>query len=229
MKGIYKITCKTTDVVYIGSASISFKDRWKKHKQRLRNQYHENSYLQNAWNKYGEDDFLFESLEDLSEYDESYIKERESYWLSIYFPKGRDYCFNLSDHTEGGNTVKDEEIRQKLSASIKSSYTDELREIRRQYAIENNIVERLHEGRDRPDAKQRHADAMRVLAKDTEWLKKTRDNAKKKRVKVGTDKGEIFNSVTEATEKTVAHRANIRSCIKGKIKTCMGRKWFYID
>jgi len=42
MKGIYKITCSATDIVYIGSTAVSFKKRWKQHKQRLRNNYQEN-------------------------------------------------------------------------------------------------------------------------------------------------------------------------------------------
>ena len=79
--GIYKIECTTTGVVYIGSTSVSFKKRWRKHKQRLRHNYHENSYLQNAWNKYGEDKFVFEIAEVVDNVD--IVKERESYWLNI--------------------------------------------------------------------------------------------------------------------------------------------------
>lgn len=75
--GIYKIECSTTGVVYVGSTSVSFKKRWRKHRQRLRHNYHENSYLQNAWNKYGEDNFVFGTVEVI--YDTNKVKEREAY------------------------------------------------------------------------------------------------------------------------------------------------------
>ena len=51
--GIYKITCKVNNKIYIGSTEVCFKQRFTKHKQRLRNNYHENDYLQKSWNKYG--------------------------------------------------------------------------------------------------------------------------------------------------------------------------------
>jgi len=54
-----------------------------------------------------------------------------------------------------------------------------------------------------------------------------KDISKSKQVKVGTDRDEIFDSVTEAAKQTGACRANIRACINGKIKTSKGRKWFY--
>ena len=62
--GIYKITCKVNNKIYIGSTGICFKQRFKKHKQRLRNNYHENDYLQKSWNKYGESAFIFEIIEE---------------------------------------------------------------------------------------------------------------------------------------------------------------------
>lgn len=227
--GIYKIECTTTGVVYIGSTSVSFKKRWRKHKQRLRHNYHENSYLQNAWNKYGEDKFVFEIAETINNID--IIKERESYWLSLYFPKGRDYCFNLSDHTDGGNTVKDEETRLKLSQSVKASYTPELRKLRsiQGKSRSKELAEKLKETTSTEKWKTANANKNRELAKNPEWLQKMKDINKHKQVKVRTDRDEIFESVTEAAKQTGAMRANIRACINGKIKTSKGRKWFYVE
>lgn len=229
MKGIYKITCGTTGVSYIGSTSVSFKKRWRKHKQRLRHNYHENSYLQHAWNKYGESDFKFEVIEELMYASDEKIKEQEAYWLSQFFLKGRDYCFNLSDHTDGGNTIKSKEAKQKHSKALKDSYTSELREVRRKQAIGNNTIEQAREKVNTPEWKEAHLKGVRKLAKDPNWLQQMKDINKHRQVKVGTDKGEIFESVTEAAKQTGAMRANIRTCIKGKIKTSKGRKWFYVE
>ena len=60
--GVYSITNIHNGRMYIGSATISFKNRWWDHKTHLRNNSHYNRYLQAAWNKYGEDWFLFSIL-----------------------------------------------------------------------------------------------------------------------------------------------------------------------
>lgn len=59
--GIYKITNKTTNRFYIGSA-INFDRRKLEHFRKLRNDIHENIHLQRLYNKYGEDDFEIELI-----------------------------------------------------------------------------------------------------------------------------------------------------------------------
>jgi group I intron endonuclease len=63
--GIYQIVNKINGKVYIGSAK-HFGDRWYKHKWSLRRNEHENKHLQNAWNKYGKNNFEFVILEECS-------------------------------------------------------------------------------------------------------------------------------------------------------------------
>lgn len=59
--GIYKITCVPTGKFYIGSAVRMLK-RWAVHKHALRTQTRACPKLQNAWNKHGEDAFVFEPM-----------------------------------------------------------------------------------------------------------------------------------------------------------------------
>lgn len=69
--GIYAIVNKVNDKFYVGSASAvgkfrcesGFYLRWTKHLLHLRRNTHHCIYLQNAWNKYGEDNFEFRILE----------------------------------------------------------------------------------------------------------------------------------------------------------------------
>lgn len=68
---------------------------------------------------------------------------------------------------------------------------------------------------------------MSKLSDNKIWLEKTRANNKSKGKPVKTDRNEIFESVSEAARQTGALNPNIRLCIRGKIKSCMGRKWFY--
>ena len=62
--GIYKIINKQNGMYYLGSSS-DIKHRWIAHKSLLRRGIHSNSYLQNAWTKYGEENFVFEIMEEI--------------------------------------------------------------------------------------------------------------------------------------------------------------------
>jgi len=60
--GIYSITSKINGKRYIGS-SIRISDRWIEHKKQLKSNTHHSKYLQNHYNKYGENDLLFDVIE----------------------------------------------------------------------------------------------------------------------------------------------------------------------
>lgn len=66
MKGVYKIKNVTTGEYYIGS-SKNLSNRLMAHKVMLRSNKHTNYKLQDSYNKYGEDSFVFYELEILSE------------------------------------------------------------------------------------------------------------------------------------------------------------------
>lgn len=59
--GIYKITNKVNNKIYIGSA-VNFKRRRSEHFSDLKHNNHSNQHLQNAYNKYGEKNFEFSIL-----------------------------------------------------------------------------------------------------------------------------------------------------------------------
>ena len=83
--GIYSITNKINGKMYIGLTKQDFDTRWRQHKWSLNNQSHENDYLQKAWNKYGQEGFVFstlhlcDELDDLSELEIYYIKKYNAY------------------------------------------------------------------------------------------------------------------------------------------------------
>lgn len=60
--GIYKITAIHSGEFYIGSSN-DIRVRWNRHKCDLRQKIHGNKHLQNIYNKYGEDCFIFEMVE----------------------------------------------------------------------------------------------------------------------------------------------------------------------
>lgn len=55
---VYKILNRINNKFYIGSTN-NFKTRKRNHIYKLKNNKHDNIYLQRAWNKYGEENFEF--------------------------------------------------------------------------------------------------------------------------------------------------------------------------
>lgn len=73
--GVYQIRNTKTQKRYIGSG-VSIRDRWAKHQRTLRAGTHHNVALQNAWNKYGADVFLFELLEEVTVLEQLVVREQ---------------------------------------------------------------------------------------------------------------------------------------------------------
>lgn len=78
MKAIYGIINKINGNKYVGSA-INFYKRKTLHLKQLRKQLHHSKYLQNAWDKYGEENFEFIILEKVD--DKSLLITREQWWI----------------------------------------------------------------------------------------------------------------------------------------------------
>lgn len=85
---IYKITNKITNDFYIGSA-INFKNRKWGHISSLRKNKHKNQFIQNSWNKYGEEAFIFDIVEVVDKKENLIIQEQ--YWMDKLSP-----TFNLA-------------------------------------------------------------------------------------------------------------------------------------
>ena len=94
--GIYAIKNKVNNKLYIGQ-SQNIKNRWNYHKNRLNNNKHLNKKLQNAWNKYGPDNFEFIMLEECNK---NIIDKREIYWISYYNSTDIKYGYNISSGGE---------------------------------------------------------------------------------------------------------------------------------
>lgn len=116
MAVIYRITNMLTDDFYIGSAQ-SFERRVWQHRYDLRRGAHKNPHMQASWNKYGEDAFVFEVLEEVPEGEE--VFEVENKYLHAYV--GVPNCFNVNRDAVGsrlGQTLSDKS-RAQLSANRK--------------------------------------------------------------------------------------------------------------
>ena len=111
--GIYIITNLENGNRYIGS-SIDLYERLKRHFYELNNNCHSNSHLQNAWNKYQENNFDYGILELCHEDNRL---ERESFYINTITPEYNINGVNLDSvlkHTE--------ETKKKISEGVKESY-----------------------------------------------------------------------------------------------------------
>ena len=107
--GIYKIVNLINGHVYVGQTKEKFQRRYWLHRWKLRNGTHDNSYLQRAWNKYGEDNFSFIVIEVLPI---DKIDEREKYWIGYYRENGGCYSIQDGGQPENFNQYIRPEVRK---------------------------------------------------------------------------------------------------------------------
>lgn len=111
MIGIYQIKNIINNKIYIGS-SVNILSRWKVHKYWLLDNKHINEHLQNTWNKYGKDNFMFEVLLLCEEFE---LLRYEQWFLDNVIKHNFDY--NIAKYAEcpGRGKVMSEETRKKMS------------------------------------------------------------------------------------------------------------------
>lgn len=131
--GIYRITNIKNGMSYIGKTGMNFGDRWDSHRSLLIAGRHDNPYLQNAWNKYGEVNFEFvivEIVEDaglLNDLEIAYIAEYRSRSMSYNLHDGGDGGYNLGKHLSEETKRKIGEKNRvnmagkKMSASVRAN------------------------------------------------------------------------------------------------------------
>lgn len=115
--GIYGIRNIVNNNIYIGKTGMNFGDRWDSHRSLLNNNKHDNPHLQNAWNKYGQDQFEFIVIEDCCV---ELLDEREQYYIKLY--KDLNLAYNIHDGgNEGCNLGKhlSEETKRKIGEKNK--------------------------------------------------------------------------------------------------------------
>jgi group I intron endonuclease len=112
-KYIYKITNIINKKCYIGQTQ-NYKTRFAAHKNALRKNQHENPHLQLAWNKYGEENFKFEIIEHIENYN-----EREIYWISFYQSTDKKYGYNIMAGGEEPPHINGSKISQQQAETIR--------------------------------------------------------------------------------------------------------------
>jgi group I intron endonuclease len=164
--GIYKITCLPTGKVYIGS-SRNIQQRWNEHRSQLVRGIHPNSYLQNAWNKYGEQSFVCDTVEVI---DRVQLADREQYWIDHYSACNRQRGFNIAQDTRAPM------LGRKATPEQRAKYA-QLRRGRRHSNETKEKIRAWNVGRVMsPDARDKMHDAWerrRAELTPEQWRKRT--------------------------------------------------------
>src|SRR6056300_1253974 len=104
---VYKITNTVNNKVYIGKCESGI-DSYKG----------SGLLLKRAYEKYGEENFVKEILED-NIVDKSYLSDREKYWIGRYNSTNQKIGYNITEGGDGGDTLTNhpdiEEIKRKIS------------------------------------------------------------------------------------------------------------------
>ncbi|KKN00203.1 hypothetical protein LCGC14_1140130 [marine sediment metagenome] len=191
--GIYAIRNNINGKAYIGS-SVNLHRRKNTHFNDLRSNRHYNCYLQRAWNKYGEENFIFEVLEYVSE--ENQLIEKEKTWIA----NSSNEIYNLMEVVEKDFRASIE-TRQKLSAAGKGRIVSE--ETRQK-------LSKVHKGRIIPkETRQKMSEVRKGITLSEETRKRMSLAQKRRFVRDG-------HGATSGRKLSEAHKDKIGRASRGR-------------
>jgi len=192
--GIYKITSIASGKIYIGCAS-NVRTRINGHLYDLRQNKHHNSYLQKAWIKYGEENFVFEIVEKCDIND---LHAKEHYWVNELNCLDRTIGYNLKPTDPNGNSIHSEETKEKLRIANKGQKPSEL------------CIQKLKERTLSPEHKE-------LLQRSRELIdfKKVHRLKKGKKI-IDTTTNIVYNSLAELCEVLNITKSTLSRKLSGK-------------
>lgn len=198
--GIYQIKNIINNKVYYGSTNNSNK-RKREHFCALKNNTHCNKHLQRSYNKYGEENFVFEMIELC---DENKLLETEQKYLDKYFDGGIN-CYNEESIAGKPPSRKGKTPWNKGKTGVYSEET----------------LKKISESKKGKRMSEEAIQKIRNIAQNREY--------KTSKKILCVEKNIIFKSINEACRVMNLHRQNISKCCNGKRETTGGYHWKFID
>lgn len=206
---IYKIVNRVNGMIYIGQTRNSINTRFIHHKSSAKRQ---KTYLYNAMNKYGVENFTIEQIDTASSIDE--LNEKEIYWIKKLNTK-KPNGYNM---VNGGNSVSGLHHTEETKRLLKIKSTGNKNALGKHNIPEESKQKMInaHKGKSSSFKSKHHTLDAR---------KKISINHSKKVLCVETNK--IYPSSLIASK--VLNIANkIGCCCNGQRKTCGNYHWKWV-
>ena len=245
MIGIYKITNKVNNKVYVGQ-SINIKERWQQHIYKAFNEKEiaYNSAIHQAFRKYGIENFSFEIIEELTDVNE--LDNRERFWikeLDCLTPNGYNILVGGQAYRAAPHVC--EKCGKPISNNAKlcrECYNTENRkhlptsEELKKCLLDNNgnfsAVGRIYNVSSTNVAKWCKGYKMPYHSSDYKTVSQKQEKVKKQVAQIDMQTGEIiniFNNTNEAARSLGKNKgSHICEVCNGKLKQCYGFFWKYI-
>lgn len=228
MIGIYKITNKINNKIYIGQSN-----NINRRKNEHRSVKHEtNESLKKAYIKYGLENFDFQVLEECKLEE---LNDREKYWIKLLKPQ--------YNRTSGGNGSPNHKISEETKQLLKQKGKDfwnSLDNETKNKIITNNLKgpkighevskETRQKLREHNLGKKQSLETINkrkqtMIKKKKNGYIQTNENHNKKVICI--EKNKIYKSVKEASEDNNVTASFLSGVIRGKYKTCKGLHFEY--
>jgi group I intron endonuclease len=232
--GVYRIRNKIDGKVYIGSTGRSFTHRWEKeHRKALREGTHWNVHLQRAWDKYGEENFVFEVLvecrserERLLRHEQAHIDDAKAadsrYGYNLSPTAGSTYGIKLRPLTDDEKKLRSENsTKMWQSEDHRAKRAESIKLVMETEAYKENMSKALLKKYAEEAFYQSRLEQLERLRNDEEIERKRRENQK---AAMSTDAYKAKMRVAslrmwEERRKDPAKYAQfLKSCSEGQIK-----------
>lgn len=205
--GIYQILNISNNSVYIGQA-VNLNARKATHFCALRNKRHTNKHLQNSYNIYGENNFVFEILE-ITDIDKQILTRLEQAWINKSH-KANITTYNIRDVTDSNLGLKHtDETKRKIGNKSKGNTNRRGKQ-------------------NTPESKIKCSLSLKGRKQSLEHVCKRAKTKERKIAQIDITTGKIitiWNSGIEIEQMLGIDRAGISSVCNGKRKTAGGYHW----
>ena len=207
---IYKITNTINNKIYIGQTRYTIQKRWTEHCS----VYNKLDYpLYKAMRKYGQDNFIIEEIEQISD---ELLNEREIYWIDFYHSYASlGYGYNVTLGGEGNRLYEQKQIYEMWDNGLC------ITEISEQTGADRHVVTDILKSYKNYSIEESEKRGHEFL-----WSKRGR------KVNQYDLKGNYivtFNSLMDAQRQTGVAQKNIFWVVSHKSYSAGGYQWKYID
>lgn len=221
--GVYQIRNLVNGHLYVGSSrALGF--RRTQHFSDLRCQRHHSSYLQRAFNKYGEENFIFEVIEFCDNNDQFTL---EQYWIDKLSPPYNVSPIATAPSLQYGK--KNYRAHSVICLETEKIY-DTIVEAEKDTGISRSSITNACLG------KTSTAYGMHWLYYE-DYINKTPEDIKEILLKVPDDPlsvvcletREVYSSIVKASKAHKVNKGNISLCCLGKRRTAGEKHWVYLS